>query len=163
MFRWSSAGIIKISNRSNSNRSAHTAITPLSASSLCVLSSYPTPVESYELARYAAEAALSKKARDIVLLDVSSLSDVTDYFVLCTGDSDTQVKAISDAVEDQLFAAERSHPRKEGTMHLQWVLLDYFNVVVHVFQPRVREFYDLERLWGDAVREDIADDAPVRA
>lgn len=120
-------------------------------------------MESYELARHAAEAALSKKARDIVLLDVSSLSDVTDYFVLCTGDSDTQVKAITDAVEDHLFAVERTHPRKEGTTHLQWVLLDYFNVVVHVFQPRVREFYDLERLWGDAVREEISDDAPARS
>ena len=119
-------------------------------------------MESYELARHAAEAALSKKARDIVLLDVSSLSDVTDYFVLCTGDSDTQVKAIADAVEDQLLAVEHGHPRKEGTAHLQWVLLDYFNVVVHVFQPRVREFYDLERLWGDAAREEISDDLPVR-
>ncbi len=120
-------------------------------------------VQSYELARRAAEAALSKKARDIVLLDVSTLSDVTDYFVLCTGDSDTQVKAIADAVEDQLLTVERGHPRKEGVTHLQWVLLDYFNVVVHVFQPRVREFYDIERLWGDAVREEITDETPALA
>jgi ribosome-associated protein len=120
-------------------------------------------VQSHELARRAAEAAISKKARDIVILDVSSISDVTDYFVICTGDSDTQVKAISDAVEDQLHPLHGAWPRKEGYSHLQWVLIDFFDVVVHVFQARTREFYDIERLWGDAVREVITDDMPPRS
>lgn len=114
---------------------------------------------SLELARAAADIALSKKARDITILNLSVLSDVTDYFVVCTGDSDTHVKAIADAVDDGAREQDSRVWRREGYSNLQWVLLDFVDVVVHVFQQRVREYYDLERLWGDAEKEFVTDEA----
>ncbi|MCZ7557436.1 MAG: ribosome silencing factor [Bacteroidia bacterium] len=115
-------------------------------------------MDSTQLARLAAEQALTKKALDVTILDLQGISDVTDYFVICTGESDTQVKAISDAVLDGLRDAEVKVWRKEGLAHLQWVLLDFVDVVVHIFQPRVRAYYDIERLWGDAVSEIVRDE-----
>jgi len=105
---------------------------------------------SSKLARRAAELALSKKAQDVVILDLRGLSAVTDFFVICSGLSDTHVRAIADAVEEGL---KREGSRKwhvEGYSHRRWVLLDYVDVVVHVFHHKTREFYLLERLWGDA-------------
>ncbi|MBI5646184.1 MAG: ribosome silencing factor [Ignavibacteriae bacterium] len=112
---------------------------------------------SHETARAAAAFALEKKAHDVAILELGSLSDVTDYFVVCTGDTDTHVKAIADHVDDQLRIAGSPVWRREGLQTLQWVLLDCVDVVVHVFQPRVREYYDIERLWGDAPIEKITD------
>ena len=97
--------------------------------------------------------AQSKKAEDVVVLDMRAMTDVTDYFVICTGTVDVHVKAIADAiVEDMKEQGERPW-HVEGTERLQWVLIDFVDVVVHVFQPETREFYALERLWGDAKRE----------
>lgn len=110
-----------------------------------------------ELARLTAELALTKKAKDIVVLDLTGLSDVTNYFVICTGESDTQVKAIADAITEGTREQDAKVWRREGLTNLQWVLLDYVDVVVHVFLPRVREYYDIERLWGDAPRTVVSD------
>jgi ribosome-associated protein len=114
-------------------------------------------LESHQLARLAADLALTKKAVDIKILNLTGLSDVTNYFVICTGESDTQVKAIADAVIDGAREEDARVWRKEGFSNLQWVLLDFVDVVVHVFQPRVRSYYDIERLWGDAPAETVAD------
>lgn len=114
-------------------------------------------MEAKELAHLIAELALTKKAKDVVILNLSGLSDVTNYFVICSGESDTQVKAISDAIEDGTREEGSRVWRREGLTHLNWVLLDYVDVVVHVFLPKVRDYYDIERLWGDAPRTVVAD------
>ena len=114
----------------------------------------PTPVRV--LTRHAVEAALSKKATDLVVLDMRAVSGVADFFVICNGDSDLQVKAIYEAVEDRIKEECEERPwHREGQEHRQWVLLDYVDLVVHVFSPEKRAFYDLERLWGDAPIEQV--------
>ena len=97
-----------------------------------------------------AEAALDKKAVDLVVLDVGGLTSIADYLVICTGRSDRQVQGIAQAIDEQL----RTHGHRpiaiEGMTRGQWVLMDYADVIVHVFYKPVREFYDLERLWEHA-------------
>ena len=115
-------------------------------------------MSSEELSSRIAELALTKKALDVLIMEVKNLSDVTDYFVLCSGDSDTQVKAIADAIMDGLLDEGVKVWRKEGFQNLQWVLLDFVDVVVHIFLPRVREYYNLERLWADAPAVAVLDD-----
>jgi len=107
------------------------------------------------LLRLAAEAAASKKAVDMVGLDLSGLDGVADYFLICSGTSEPQVKAIAEAVEDQLRAAGAKPWHIEGREFRRWVLLDFGDVVVHVFHEKTREYYLLERLWGDARRVDL--------
>jgi len=119
--------------------------------------------ESYALARRAAELALTKKAEDIVILNMSRISGFTDYFVICHGVGELQVKAISDAVEDGLAEDKEKVWHREGYENRKWILLDYVDVVFHVFDRDSREFYGLERLWGDAEKEIIEDEAPVAA
>lgn len=114
-------------------------------------------MEAKELARLTAELALSKKAMDVVILDLTGLSDATNFFVICTGETDTQVKAITDAISDGTREQGAKVWRREGLSNLQWTLLDYVDVVVHVFQPKVRQYYDIERLWGDAPRTVVRD------
>ncbi len=113
--------------------------------------------QSYPLARQIADIAVDKKARDVVIIDLRPLTSITDYFVICTGAVDQHVKAIVDEIDDRLRPAEKPW-HIEGYQHLSWVLMDYVNVVVHVFNPETREYYNLERLWGDATTEKIADD-----
>jgi ribosome-associated protein len=91
--------------------------------------------------------ALDKKAYDLLLLDVSGLTSLADFFLICTGRSDTQVQAIAQSVEESLGTLGRKPRMVEGMSGGQWVLLDYGDVVVHIFLESVREFYDLERLW----------------
>jgi len=118
----------------------------------------PTPVHA--LARLAVDAALGKKAKDVTVLDMREVSGVADIFVLCNGDTDIQVRAIAEGVRMSIKEACAELPwHSEGLDSLQWVLLDYVDLVVHVFQPEKRDFYSLERLWGDAEREDVPDDA----
>jgi len=113
-------------------------------------------VNSKEVALVAAEAAGDKKAEDIVALDVSQLLVVTEYFVIATGRTNIQVRAIADEVEEQIRAKAGEKPiGREGVGENKWVLLDYGDVVVHVFQPEERDFYRLEKLWGDAPRLSI--------
>ena len=108
-----------------------------------------------------AEAALDKKAVDLVVLDVAALTSIADYLVICTGRSDRQVQAIAQAVDEHL----RQHGHRpiaiEGMNRGQWVLLDYADVIVHVFYKPVREFYDLERLWEHAPRVQLPE--PLRS
>jgi ribosome-associated protein len=103
-------------------------------------------------------AALDKKALDVVVLDLRHTPAFTDFFVLCSGQNQRQVKAIVDAVEETLRAAKVRPAHIEGYDRADWVLMDYFNFIVHVFSPQTREFYSLERLWGDAERIDVSDE-----
>ena len=100
-------------------------------------------------------AALEHKAYDLVVLETGHLSSIADYFVICSGRSDTQVQAIAEAVEAHLAPRGVRPLSVEGLPHAQWVLMDYGDVVVHVFYVPVREFYDLERLWARAPRVDL--------
>lgn len=105
-----------------------------------------------KLVRIAAEAAAEKKATDVVALRVGPLLVVTDYFVIATGSNDRQVHAIADSIEDALREAGRKPLGREGERELKWVLLDFGDLVVHVFAPAEREFYRLDHLWGDVER-----------
>ena len=106
----------------------------------------------------AVRAALDKKAQDVVVLDLRHTPAFTDFFVLCSGQNQRQVKAIADAVEEALRAAKVRPAHVEGYDRAEWVLMDYFTFIVHVFTPQTREFYSLERLWGDAERIDVSDE-----
>lgn len=111
---------------------------------------------AHELARKAADLALDKRAYDVKILDLRKVSSVCDFFVICSATADVQVKAIADHVRDELARAGDKCWHREGYESLRWVLLDYVDVVVHIFQKDVREFYALETLWGDAPAEEIA-------
>lgn len=103
---------------------------------------------------------LEKKAHGITVMDMRQVSGVADYFVICTGDSELQIKAVADAIRERIRAECEERPwHTEGTNHWQWVLLDYVDLVAHIFNADKRQFYDLERLWGDAPREEVAEDA----
>ncbi len=98
-----------------------------------------------------------KKANDIVLIDLRKIHNaVTDFFVICSGNSDTQLDAIADSVEEEVRKAGESSPwHNEGKKNKEWILLDYINVVVHIFKNESREFYDIESLWGDGIVTEI--------
>lgn len=114
---------------------------------------------SRTLAKKIAEFALTKKAYDVVLLDLRRLTSTTDFFVLCSADSDTQVKAIADEVERQTADIGMPVWHTEGFQASTWVILDFVDVVVHVFHRDTRSYYNLERLWSDAKVTAIEDDA----
>ena len=97
-------------------------------------------------------AALDKKAGDIVIMDLRKASSFTDFFVLCTGQNMRQVKAIAEAIEAALKKEGLAPSLVEGYNKAEWVLLDYFDFIFHIFTPSTREFYGLERLWGSAER-----------
>ena len=103
-----------------------------------------------EISLAIAKAASDKKARDIVLMKMAELTTATDYFVICSANTATQVRAIADNIEDELEKQGKSFLHKEGYREGEWVLLDYGECVAHVFMTESREFYALERLWGDA-------------
>ena len=109
--------------------------------------------QTYQNAREIVELALSKKAKHICLLDLRGLSNMTDFFIICHGDSDVQVKAIADAISMGMKKMGEYVWHKEGYDFLHWVLLDYVDIVVHVFEKETRAFYALERFWGDAKQE----------
>ena len=115
----------------------------------------PTPPTAAALLRLAAEAAVSKKATDLVGLDLTALEGVADFFLICSASSEPQVKAIAEEVEDRLRAQGARPWHVEGREGRRWVLLDFVDVVVHVFHEKTREYYLLERLWGDARRVDL--------
>ena len=102
--------------------------------------------------RRAAELALERKAHDVTVLDLRGISTATDYFVLASGTSDVQVKAIADHVAEELKKEGVRVEHLEGLRGGRWVLLDYIDFVMHVFHPQARAFYQLESLWGDAPR-----------
>jgi ribosome-associated protein len=109
------------------------------------------------LAKKAAQFALTKKAADVVVLDLKGLTSMADFFVVCSADSDTQTRAIADAVIDGMAGIGDRVWHREGYSEGRWVLLDFVNVVVHVFHKETRTFYNLEKLWGDAKAEHIHD------
>jgi ribosome-associated protein len=110
-------------------------------------------MDSKKLALLCREGADNKKAENIVILDVRKLSSVTDYFVIASGTSEPHLRAIVDEIKDELRETHGVRPaRTDGTVHGAWVVLDYFDVIVHVMRADVRERYDLESLWGDAKR-----------
>lgn len=106
----------------------------------------------------AAQAASSKKAEDIVILDVSKQLVITDHFLICSGNTDRQVRTIADEVERRLHEQDLKPFRREGEREARWVLLDYIDFVVHVFKKDDRDYYDLERLWSDAGRIEFQED-----
>ena len=103
----------------------------------------------------AVSAALDKKAQDVVVLDLRGTPAFTDFFVLCSGLNQRQVTAIADSVEETLRAAKVRPAHVEGYDRADWVLLDFFDFIVHVFTPQTRAFYGLERLWGDAEKIEV--------
>jgi len=114
------------------------------------------------LARRAVEACMAKKATDVVLLDLRELEAPSDFFIIVSAASEVQVKAVADHVQDTLREESGARPwHVEGLEGRRWLLLDYIDVVVHVFHEKTREYYLLERLWGDAKRIEIADDRPA--
>lgn len=112
-------------------------------------------LNSHEYALLAAEAAADKKAVDIVAIDVAELLVVTDVFVIATGNTDRQVKTIAEEIEERLRAAGLKAIGREGEQEGKWVLIDFGDVVAHIFQPAEREFYRLEKLWGTAPRIEL--------
>ena len=120
-------------------------------------------LDSMEKARIAADAALDVKALDVVALDVREVSSFADVFVIATGRSDRQVRAIADSIEQAVERAGAPPLGIEGYGEGRWVLIDLDDVIVHVFQPDAREHYDIERLWGDAARLALPAAEPARA
>ncbi|HMS64261.1 MAG TPA: ribosome silencing factor [Ignavibacteria bacterium] len=115
-------------------------------------------MRSRELAFYIADLILQKKGSNILIMDISKLTTVTDFFVICSVSSDTQVKAISEFVKDETKKIEERPWHNEGYTSLSWVLLDYVDVVVHIFLEDSRKFYNLEGLWADAEITEIKDE-----
>ncbi len=109
-------------------------------------------IDSKQLSEVVAQGMLEKKAVDVIILDLRKVkSAVTDFFVICSGNSDTQVDAITDSVEEEVYKRLGQNPwHKEGKENREWILLDYVDVVVHVFKKDRRQFFALEDLWGDA-------------
>lgn len=115
-------------------------------------------MEIIKLVQNIVDAADDKKAQDIKVLDLREVSSVTDYFVICTGSTPLQTKAIADNIEERMEGKHNLRLlRREGYETGNWILLDYGSVVVHIFKPEEREFYNIERLWGDAKVIETAD------
>ena len=114
-------------------------------------------MNSTEFAHRISDIIFTKKGFNVLSIDLRNLVSFTDYFVICSADSDTQVKAIADEVDKVLSDDGIKCWHKEGLKALSWVLLDYVDVVVHIFKKDSREFYNLEKLWGDAPTEKIKD------
>ncbi|HSG46756.1 MAG TPA: ribosome silencing factor [Longimicrobiales bacterium] len=112
-----------------------------------------------EVVRHAGQLALERKAQDVLLLDLRGISTATDHFVIASGTSDIQVKAIADHILEDLRKEGVKPAHVEGLETGRWVLLDYIDFVVHVFHPQSRSFYQLEALWGDAPRHEMTEEA----
>ncbi len=111
-----------------------------------------TTLSSEQLSEIVAKGMQEKKAVEVVVMDLREIKNaITDFFVICSGNSDTQIDAIADSIEEEVWKATSTLPwKRDGKLHKEWVLLDYIDVVAHVFKKDRREFYDLEQLWGDA-------------
>jgi ribosome-associated protein len=115
---------------------------------------------SEELGQLVVKGLQEKKGRNIILMDLRSVKNsIADFFVLCTGTSDTHVDALADSVEKEVYIKTHQDPwHREGKQNREWILLDYVDVVVHVFKSEIRDFYSLEDLWGDAVLTSYEDE-----
>lgn len=114
-----------------------------------------TAIDSTAVAKLAADAAATVKPSYLAILDLRGLCTFTDHFLIASAASARQVRAIAERVEEQLSRAEVRMSHREGVGEAQWILLDYHDVVVHIFADQTREFYDLERLWADAPKEQL--------
>jgi ribosome-associated protein len=115
--------------------------------------------EATELARSAAAAAADKKAQDIIELDLRGLVSYTDFFLICSGANERQTKAICEAIAESLAREHSVKPRRvEGRSQAQWILMDYGDLVIHIFTPALRDHYRLESLWGEAPARIVRDD-----
>jgi len=103
-----------------------------------------------QLARAAVDIASDKKASDVMLLDIRDVTTIADYFVICSGNNRRQIQAIADAIDDLLKEQGASVLHREGTADAGWILLDFGDVIVHIFGPKEREYYRLESLWSEA-------------
>lgn len=112
-------------------------------------------ITSQSIAYFISNAASNKKARDVRILNVMHLSPIADYFVVCSGNSTVQVKAIADEIENKMSEKGCELKHKEGYSSARWILLDYGDVIVHVFHNEDRDFYDIERLWADAIAVNV--------
>jgi ribosome-associated protein len=117
-------------------------------------------IESQTLSEMVVEGMLEKKANDIKIMDLRKVKNaVADYFVICSGNSETQIDAIADSIEEEVFKKSQQNPwKKEGKQNKEWILIDYVNVVAHVFKKDKRKFYALEELWGDAIITSVESD-----
>jgi len=118
-------------------------------------------LDSTQLTEKITSLIFNKKGYDVKVLDLRKLTTMSDYFIICSADSDTQVKAIADEVDKSLRDEGIRSWHKEGYKALSWVLLDYVDVVVHIFKKDARLFYNLEKLWGDAPVIDVKDPAEI--
>ena len=112
-------------------------------------------IENKKIVNQFVELMQDKKAQDIVILDVKELTSLTDYFILCTSESTPQTKAVMDHIYKNMRANGLRPNNLEDTKTLEWVAMDYFNVVIHIFNKETRDYYQFERLWGDAKIEKI--------
>lgn len=112
-------------------------------------------LDTWEKTLLLAQSALEKKACDLVVLEVRDLTSIADYFIICSGRSDRQVQSIAQGIEENLSEAGVAATSIEGTTRGHWVLMDFSDVIVHIFYEPVREFYDLDGLWGDAPRAQL--------
>jgi ribosome-associated protein len=119
-------------------------------------------LDSKKLAGNITDFIFNKKGFDVKILDLRKLTAMADYFVICSADSDTQVKAIADEIDKNLKEEGIRLWHKEGYKGLNWVLLDYVDVVVHIFKKDVRTYYNLERLWGDAPLVNVVESADTK-
>jgi ribosome-associated protein len=115
-------------------------------------------ITSRRLAHLAGEFALEKKAFDVKILDLRKLSSVCDFFVICSANVEVHAKAIADWIMENLQRRGIDFWHNEGYQACRWILLDYVDVVIHIFLPKVREFYALEKLWGDAKIEELSEE-----
>ena len=105
---------------------------------------------SDNIAKKIAQLMTDKKAIDVTLINLKKITTLTDHFIICTSESDPQTRAIFNHIKDELIEDNIKPWRTEGYQNLQWVVMDYINFVVHIFNKETREYYDFERLWGDA-------------
>ncbi len=114
--------------------------------------------DSRQRALLCINASLEKKAKDLIILKVNEISAFADYFIICSGTSDRQVRAIAAAIQENLKKAKILPMGVEGEVAGQWILMDYDDVIIHIFLDTVRAFYDLERLWSEAPRMAVPDE-----
>lgn len=116
-------------------------------------------MDSKLLAKKVVQLAWNKKGKNIIIIDLKKVMNVTDYFILISGESDVHVKALANHIEKELKKEKITIWHKEGFQQLKWVLMDYIDIVIHIFRPDVRDYYNLEKLWGDAKITKIKDHA----
>lgn len=114
-------------------------------------------MNSEELMRKIVSVLSKRKTENIKVLNISSLTTIADYFVICNGNSSTQIKSLADEVEEKMKEENIDLYSKEGFSDASWILLDYSTVVVHIFNPEQRDFYSIESLWSDAAEVDVSD------